>query len=139
MEITINLTIVLYVVLAYLVVGYVVMLSGSLHHVFTSEHNSAGWKKKNVIASLYRSLLFSWSFPIALATEIPDTLKRNRMRKMRDGRFVDENGSPLSYKDIYKAYGALVDAGYEHEHTIGWTWGKEDKIYKFAKETYTMK
>ena len=77
MEITINLMTVLYVVLAYLAVGFIVILAYNVIELKDNKRMlSEDEFKKNIFKSLYRSLIFSWAFPYLLYTEIPERVMR---------------------------------------------------------------
>lgn len=132
MEITINLMTVLYVVLAYLAVGYIVVLGWGLHDI---EKNLSSVSKeernRRKIKQLYWSLLFSWGFPYLLWSEIPEKVKSSRRKKLQNGHFLNDVGEPLTYRQIENEY-----AEYADEHFDEYYIGQEADIYKYAKENY---
>lgn len=133
MEITINLMTVLYVVLAYLAVGFIIVLTYNVIELKDNKRMlSEDEFKKNIFKSLYRSLIFSWAFPYLLYTEIPERVKKARRDKLENGYFLNENGEPMGYEDIKWAY-----AEYAEEHVDDYYISKEKDVYKYTKESYT--
>ena len=138
MEITINLMTVLYVVLAYLAVGYVVVLGWGLYDIEKNFRSvSKEERNRRKIKQLYWSLIVSWAFPYLLWSEIPDAIRERRFKKM-DGGFLRADGTPIKWRELVDDYGTtMVPNEYDaNEYNIFWAHNNADKIYKYAKENY---
>lgn len=99
MTITIDLMNVLYVVLAYLGIGYVVMLGVAAFEIYYNLRGESAKRKNRLMKkALYRAALFSWAFPYAVFDTARPYVEEMRRDRIRNSVFVNnENGEKLDY------------------------------------------